>query len=88
MSPVTPPPSSASSAATAHLTEALALCLEGDTAGFSTLARSRNLLPDALAEAVNDFFYDVIGDAVLEEGEKGYRVVSDYREDLIQWMKT
>ena len=86
--PVTPPPSPASSAATAHLTEALALCLEEDSTGFSALARSRNLLPDALAEAVNDFFYDVIGDAVLEEGENGYRVVSDYREDLIQWMKT
>jgi len=88
MSPITPPPPPASSAATAHLTEALALCLEEDSTGFSALARSRNLLPDALAEAVNDFFYDVIGDAVLEEGEQGYRVVSDYREDLIQWMKT
>ena len=86
--PVTPPPSPASSAATAHLTEALALCLEEDSTGFSALARSRNLLPDALAESVNDFFYDVIGDAVLEEGENGYRVVSDYQEDLIQWMKT
>ena len=30
----------------------------------------------------------LIGDTVLEEGENGYRVVSDYREDLIQWMKT
>jgi hypothetical protein len=95
-SPVTPSPSAdvsidASvdiSTATAHLTEALSLCLKEDAVGFSTLARTRNLLPDALAEAVNDFFYDVIGDAVLEEGENGYRVVSDYREDLIQWMKT
>jgi len=76
------------SAAADYLSQALALCLNEDREGFSALARTRRLLPDALAESVNDFFYDVIGDAVLEEGEEGYRVVSDYREDLIQWMKS
>ena len=55
--------------------------------GFSDLARAHHLLPDALYEAVNDCFFDVVGDVILEEGENGYRVVPDYMEELTEWMK-
>lgn len=67
--------------------EALTACQHNDHKAFTALAASRHLLPDALAEAINDHLYDLIGDVVLEEGEHGYHLVTEYLEEITAWMK-
>lgn len=69
------------------LKEALELAISQNKQGFTDLAHSRGLLPDALCEAVNDKMYDVIGDIVLENDGDGYTVVVDYLEEIKEWMK-
>lgn len=71
----------------AFFIEALTHCLHRDHRAFAALAATRHLLPDALAEAINEHLYDVVGDVVLEEGEDGYHLVTDYLEEITEWMK-
>lgn len=61
---------------------ALSYLLDRDSAGFNRLANEHNLLPDALAETVNDTLYDVIGDIAIEDKENGYEIVPDYKSEL------
>lgn len=69
------------------LIEALTACLTTDRAAFSRVAAARHLLPDALAEAINETLFPLIGDVTVEEGETGYHIVPDYLEELTAWMK-
>lgn len=57
------------------------LLLNGDVRGFDRLASENRLLPDTLAERINELFYDSVGDIVLEQSDSGYTVIEDYRAE-------
>ena len=69
------------------LTEAMTYCLANNQQAFAALAAEHNLLPDALCELLNDRLFEVIGDVAVEQGEGGYHAVTEYLEEITQWMK-
>lgn len=55
--------------------------LRGDKIGFAGLAKSEKMLPDTLAEKINDRFAVLIGDIILQPDSDSYTVIDDYRDD-------
>ncbi len=66
---------------------ALDAVMIGDSHTFSELAKSKNLLPDTLAEQINDMFFDELSDTVLYDAGDGFRLVPDYTEEVTEWIK-
>lgn len=64
---------------------AFALLLAGDRIGFNALASEQNMLPEALADRLNEMSLDFIGDIAIEIGN-GITIIEDYREDIEEWM--
>ncbi len=63
-----------------ELADFLQLALAGDCAGQRALAARLRVLPDALADRINEWAVGSdIGDVVLEETDGGYAVIEDYR---------
>ncbi|MFA6948467.1 MAG: TerB N-terminal domain-containing protein [Eubacteriales bacterium] len=60
---------------------AAALLLAGDISGFDALAAANNMLPDALADKLNDAAYDMLGD-IAADAEGGWHIIEDYEEDM------
>ena len=50
------------------------------------LSSSLGSFPDAIAEKINEAFSDNFGDVILEDVGDGYTVISDYREDIENWL--
>ena len=48
------------------------------------VVRENHLMPAVVADAINEAFFDEIGDSVVECDGDEIRVVEDYREDMIQ----
>ncbi len=69
------------------LRAALEAVLRQDMSRFAALAAERNLLPDTLAEQINDALYDDFLDAVVYPDGNRFLPVPDYTEDLEEWMK-
>ena len=65
--------------------EILAALLAGKPAG--PIIQSRRLIVSVVADAINEAFFDRIGDNVLEWNDAGITVVEDYRGELEQMMK-
>ena len=68
--------------------EGLRLIAAGDIQGFSGLAEECYMLPDTLAECVNELCYEVLGDIGIEEKNGGYALIDDYREEIMQWLNS
>lgn len=66
--------------------EGLRLIAAGDIQGFSNLADECYMLPDTLAECVNELCYEVLGDIGIEEKNGEYALIDDYREEIMQWL--
>ena len=49
--------------------------------GFAGLEKSEKMLPDTLAEKINDRFAVLIGDIILQPDSDSYTVIDDYRDD-------
>ena len=47
---------------------------------------SDNLNNSAAAEVINEYFYDVVGDVVLEASDGVISIIEDYREDVENWL--
>ena len=63
-----------------ELADFLRLALAGDGAGQRALAARLRVLPDALADRINEWAVGSnIGDIILEETDGGYAVLEDYR---------
>jgi hypothetical protein len=64
--------------------EALELLLRGKSREFGELARKNGLLPDTLAEQINQIALDIYGDIAVEGDGSfgGFTVIEDYREEL------
>ncbi len=41
---------------------------------------------DSLAERINEKFADGFGDIILEQGEGGYELIEDYKEEITDWL--
>ncbi len=67
--------------------EALTLLINGDENGISEAAKKLGILPDALADKINEAAYDIIGDTVIESADGTYRIINDYKGDLEKWLK-
>ena len=37
---------------------------------------------DAVADEINEIAAEIFGDVILEEGEDGYVIIEDYREQI------
>ena len=43
---------------------------------------------DAVADEINEIAAEIFGDVILEEGEDGYVIIEDYREQIsFLWRK-
>lgn len=58
----------------------------GDIAGASLIAKESGAMLDSIAEKINEVFYDIIGDVVLEKDGDYFTVVEDYLEDIKEWL--
>ena len=60
----------------------LLMLLDGQS--INDVVRENHLMPAVVADAINEAFFDEIGDSVVECDGDAIRVVEDYREDMIQ----
>ncbi len=54
--------------------------LDEDIAQQKAIAARLGLLPDALADMINDIAADILGDIILEDAVGGYTIIEDYKE--------
>ena len=57
----------------------------GDSAGLEKLAREINILPETLAEELNERSFDIVGDIACTYDGTRWTLVPDYREELLDW---
>ncbi len=82
--PVTKPHKSPLADALGELVEFVGLALAGDGAGQRSFAARIRKMPDAIADAINTITAEVeIYDMILEEDGGVYRVIEDYRDQVI-----
>lgn len=75
-------PSSGGSLFTEEEVHFLKFLLEGDGAGALGYARSRHLITSILEDSINEKMLDLVGDSVIEDGDRGPEIVDDYLEDV------
>ena len=56
--------------------------LRGDS--VEMLLKKNHLIPSVVTDAINEIFFDEIGDSVLECDDSKISIVEDYKEDIIQ----
>lgn len=61
---------------------ALGYLFARDNEGFKSYALSVGTLPDALADRINEYLLDEIGDVGVENDGDGYRIAEWYTEDI------
>ncbi|MBR2474375.1 MAG: TerB N-terminal domain-containing protein [Clostridia bacterium] len=61
---------------------AIRLLTKGESDGFKNLAFKLGTLPDALADSVNEYLLDKIGDVAIECDGNEYNVASWYTDDI------
>ncbi len=67
---------------------ALACIAKKDMAGFFKIADECYMLPETLAECVNELCFELFGDIGIEEHDGEYRVISEYEQEVMQWLRT
>ena len=67
--------------------EYLRLLIEGEPEALKTFLKQRGLFADALAESLNTYAFDTIGDSILEPSDDGYSIIPDYIQEATQWLK-
>jgi hypothetical protein len=63
---------------------ALSHLIDGEINAFKADAKSCNVLPEVLAEQINEWALDELGDNVVDEN---YCVYEDYIEDILEYLK-
>ena len=66
---------------------ALKMLLDGDEKALEKSAAKSSTLADALADRINEVAFDHIGDSVIEPTDSGYRIITDYEEDIRSCLK-
>ena len=69
------------------LQTAFGFLLDGNIQAFSAYAARLNMLPETLAERLNDAAYERLGDVAVEtDGSGDFFLLPDYREEIEAWM--
>ncbi len=53
---------------------------------FGRIADESFMLPETLAECVNELCFEIIGDIGIEEIEGEYRIIPDYEQEIKKWL--
>ena len=65
----------------------LRAALVADAEEEKRICRECGVLPDSMADRINEAFFDNFGDVVLESAEEGFEVIEDYYEEITKWLK-
>ena len=69
------------------IAKAAVTCIEkGDSDGFMKIAEESYMLPETLAEVVNELCFELLGDIGIEEKDGRYVLISDYEEEIREWL--
>ena len=60
----------------------IAAAAEGNAAAQNAAAREMGKMIDAVADEINEIAAEIFGDVILEDGEGGYAIIEDYREQI------
>ncbi len=60
----------------------IAAAAEGNAAAQNVAAREMGKMIDAVADEINEIAAEIFGDVILEDGEGGYAIIEDYREQI------
>lgn len=71
-----------------HIPSYLQAILNSDDSAKKEAVRSADLPEEILVEKINDIFYAIIDDVVLEIRDGCAVLIEDYREDVEAWLKT
>jgi len=66
--------------------EFIRAALKGDFEKMRSVSSALGIFADAIAEQINEAFYELLGDVVLEPCEDGYTVIEDYVEEVENWL--
>lgn len=80
--PDTPPSDNALADALTDYLPFIAAAAEGNAAAQKAAAQKMGKMADAVADEINEIAAEVFGDVILEDGEGGYVVIEDYREQV------
>ena len=75
-------PDDALAAALADYLPFIHAAADGNASAQMAFCRSMGKMIDAVADEINGIAADVFGDVILEEGDGGYAVIEDYKEQL------
>ncbi|MBE6598528.1 MAG: hypothetical protein E7638_03690 [Ruminococcaceae bacterium] len=53
---------------------------------FRKYCRDNGFFDSDMASKINEIFLDILGDIVLEESDGEYKLIEDYREDVLEWL--
>ncbi len=67
--------------------ELLKMLADGDHRAAVKLASRTNALADALIDKINETAFRETGDSIIEPCGDGYKIISDYMEELLPWLK-
>ena len=59
---------------------------DGDIRGLRKFVKENRLIADAVAEKINVYAYDAIGDSVIEGADGEYTIIPDYVQEVEQWL--
>ncbi len=66
--------------------QALLYILEDNTEKFIETANESYMMPETLAECVNELCFEVLGDIGIEERDGKYVVIPEYEQEIRQWL--
>ena len=66
--------------------KALICVYKSDSRGFNKIAQDNYMLPQTLAECVNELCYEAIGDIGIEEKDGEYIIIPDYEQEIRKWL--
>ncbi len=74
-------------AALAEYAEFISAALGGDGGAERKFAAGRGMLPDSVADRINDIAAELFGDIILEDDGELYRVIDDYAEEVREMLE-
>ena len=70
-----------------EIAKSAVLCIaKGDNKGFMKIAEESYMLPETLAEVVNELCFELLGDIGIEERDGQYVLIPDYEEEIREWL--
>ncbi len=67
---------------------AITCIASGDNKGFLKIAEESYMLPETLAEVVNELCFEILGDIGIEERDGEYFLIPDYEEEIKRWLNS